>query len=171
MMRIEYLIDRKELIPDLARITILEWFYLRPMVTQEAQIAILRQYCGHRQIPTILVATSGDEILGSAALVAHGPKSLKSLSPWLDCVLVKPTYRRQGIATSLINRIEEEAFALGISCLYLSTINAEVFYSHLGWQYMERCAYQGIMVSVMKKNVSAQPVAPPNPGRSGPRVR
>ncbi|MGD9367728.1 MAG: GNAT family N-acetyltransferase [Desulfobacteraceae bacterium] len=153
MVRIEYLIDREELIQELARLSIQEWFYLNPMITLEAQIIILRDHCGHRQIPTILVATTGDEILGSAALVAHDMDTRKSLSPWMSAVYVKPAYRRKGIATLLIGRIEKEAYALGIQRLYPNTANAEAFYSRLGWRFIERCANKGIMVSVMKKNL------------------
>ncbi len=124
MMRIEYLIDRKELIPELARLSLTEWFYLRPMVTLESQIEILQNHCGHRQIPTILVASSGDEILGCVALVAHSLESRKHLTPWLDGVYVRPDHRKQGIARRLISRAEEEALAMGIRRLYLSTANA-----------------------------------------------
>lgn len=155
-MHIEYLKDREELIPELARLSLMEWFYLRPMLTLEAQIGILRNHCGYRQIPTILVATSGDEILGSVALVPHSLETRKCLSPWLDGVYVRPDHRKQGIARLLIHRIEEEASALGIRRLYLSTANAQAFYSHLGWQVLEKTADKGIMVSVMQKKVRAQ---------------
>ncbi|MGD9224657.1 MAG: GNAT family N-acetyltransferase [Desulfobacteraceae bacterium] len=154
MMQIEYLIERQELIPELARLSLMEWFYLRPMLTLEAQIEILRNHCGYRQIPTILVATSGDEILGSVALVPHSLKTRKCLSPWLDGVYVRPDHRKQGIASLLIRRIEEEASALGIRRLYLGTANAQAFYSRLGWQIIEKTANEGIMVSVMQKKVS-----------------
>ncbi len=156
-MHIEYLIDREELIPELARLSLMEWFYLRPMVTLEAQIEILRNHCGYRQIPTILVATSGGEILGSVALVTHSLETRKSLSPWLDGVYVRPDHRKQGIASLLISRMEEEASAMGIRRLYLSTANAQAFYSRLGWQFMEKTANKGIMVTIMQKAVSAQP--------------
>ena len=157
MMRIEYLIYRKELIPELARLSLMEWFYLRPMVTLESQIEILHNHCGHRQIPTILVATTGDEVLGCVALVTHSLESRKRLAPWLDCVYVKPDHRKQGIASRLINRAEKEASALGIRRLYLNTANAEAFYTRLGWQLIERTTDKGIRVSVMQKRVSTQP--------------
>jgi GNAT superfamily N-acetyltransferase len=153
MMCIEYLKDREELIPELARLSLTEWFYLRPKVTLESQIEILHGNCGYRQIPTILVATCGDEILGSVALVAHSLDTRTDLSPWMDGVYVRPDYRKQGIASRLIRRMEEEAEAMRIRRLYLSTANAEAFYARLGWQFMERTVNQGIMVSVMQKSV------------------
>jgi GNAT superfamily N-acetyltransferase len=158
-MRIEYLKDREELILELARSYIREWFYLRPTITLDIQSKILSDHCGHRQIPTILVATNENEILGSAALVNHDMDTRKSLAPWLTGVYVKPAFRKQGIAKLLIRRIEKEASALGISRLYLNTANAEAFYSLLGWQFLERCANNGIMVSIMRKDIGAQPVA------------
>ena len=59
MMRIEYLADRKEFIPELARLHFQEWGYLRPEQTLEARIESLRACCGHRRIPTVMVATIG----------------------------------------------------------------------------------------------------------------
>jgi hypothetical protein len=57
MMRIEYLADRADFIPELARLHFQEWGYLRPEQTLEARTKSLRARCGHRYIPTVMVAT------------------------------------------------------------------------------------------------------------------
>jgi N-acetylglutamate synthase-like GNAT family acetyltransferase len=158
MMRIEYLADRADFIPELARLHFQEWGYLRPEQTLEARTKSLRARCGHRCIPQVVVATIDDEVLGSAMLLTHDLDIRKDLSPWLAGVYVKSAYRKQGIATQLICRIEEEASALGVRRLYLYTPSAEAFYSRLGWQLTERCEYKGICVTVMEKTVHAQPV-------------
>jgi GNAT superfamily N-acetyltransferase len=158
MMRIEYLADRAEFIPELAGLHFHEWGHLRPGQTLGARIDRLRVRCGHRQIPTVLVATGGDEILGSAMLLTHDMDTRKDLSPWLAGVYVKSAYRRRGIATRLICRIEHEAATLGVRRLYLyAPTSVEAFYSRRGWQLMERCEYKGISVVVMHKPVDAQP--------------
>lgn len=156
-MRIEYLADRAEFIPELAHLHFQEWGYLRPEQTLEARTEILRARCGHRCIPTVLVATIGNEVLGSAMLLSHDLDIRKDLSPWLAGVYVKSVYRKQGIATQLICRIEEEAAALGVRRLYLYTPSVEAFYSRLGWQLVECCEYKGISVSIMEKTVHVQP--------------
>jgi predicted N-acetyltransferase YhbS len=158
MMRIEYLADRAEFIPELAALHFRAWGHLRPGQTLEARIERLRARCGHRQIPTVLVATMGDEILGSAMLLTHDMDAREDLSPWLAGVYVKSAYRRQGIATRLIRRTEEEAATLQIRRLYLyAPTSVEPFYSRRGWQLMERCEYKGISVAVMHKPIEAQP--------------
>jgi predicted N-acetyltransferase YhbS len=151
----EYLADRAEFIPELARLHFQEWGYLRPEQTLDARTESLRASCGHKGIPTVVVATIDDEILGSAMLLTHDLDTRKDLSPWLAGVYVKSAYRKQGIATQLICRIEEEAAAFGVRRLYLYTPSAEAFYSRLGWQLLERCEYKGISVSVMEKTVYA----------------
>jgi N-acetylglutamate synthase-like GNAT family acetyltransferase len=158
-MDIEYLKDREEFIPEIARLHHEEWGYLHPRQILEDRIERLRTHCGHRQIPTVLIATKGEEVLGTAMLLMHDMEIRRDLSPWLAGVYVKPVYRRQGIASQLICRIEEEAAVLGICRLYLYTPSSKAFYSMLGWQLLERCEYKNVRVSIMQKTVRAQPVA------------
>jgi GNAT superfamily N-acetyltransferase len=171
MMRIEYLADRVEFIPELANLHFQQWGYLKPEQTLEARIEILRTRCGRRCIPTVLVATNGDEILGSAMLLSHDLDIRKNLSPWLAGVYVKSVYRQQGIATQLINRIEEEAADLGVRRLYLYTPSAETFYLRLGWQLVERCEYKGINVSIMEKTVHVKSFTGAGLGKAVPNLK
>jgi predicted N-acetyltransferase YhbS len=154
-MRIEYLADRVELIPELARLHFAEWGYLRPSETLEGRTERLRRCVGRQSIPTVLIALSDDELCGSAMLVEHDMDSRPSLTPWLAGMVVAPTLRRRGIGSALVKRIVSEAQSLGVTSLYLYTPLAEDFYAHHGWSALEHCEYLGARVAVMSRQLSS----------------
>lgn len=156
-MRIAYLADHAEHVPELARLHFAEWGCLKPGESLAGRTARLRTCCGRRAVPCAVIALEGAELSGSAMLVAHDMESHPHLGPWLAGVYVKPGHRRRGIASLLVARIEAEARSLGIQELYLYTENAESLYARLGWSAMERCQYRGAGVVVMSKALGSQP--------------
>jgi GNAT superfamily N-acetyltransferase len=66
-------------------------------------------------------------------------------------VYVAPQYRRQGVATALIGRVEQRAAALGSDSLFLFTPESEALYAGLGWQLMEYSDHQGRRLAIMSK--------------------
>ena len=100
-------------------------------------------------IPFVVVATESGELAGSAALVESDMSIRPNLSPWLASVYVKPEFRRRGLGTRLVRRIEDEAGRRGIRKLYLFTEHARDLYAKLGWRDLETCEYQGVGVTVM----------------------
>jgi GNAT superfamily N-acetyltransferase len=153
-MQIAYLIEHIDYLPELARLHFEEWSYLRPDETLAERTARLRARCGRRAIPSVVIALEGEELLGSAMLVASDMQTRPELTPWLAGVFVRPGHRGKGIGTRLVERIEEEARALNTAILYLYTESAESLYERLGWRLMERCTYQGVQVVVMSKQLS-----------------
>ncbi|MHC8318648.1 GNAT family N-acetyltransferase [Pseudomonas sp. LB3P31] len=78
----------------------------------------------------------------------------RSLTPWLAGVYVKAEYRGRGIASKLVNRIVDEAAALGIAELYLYTDQAQSLYASLGWEVVEDTVDdEGLEITVMKRQV------------------
>jgi GNAT superfamily N-acetyltransferase len=148
-MSIEYLADRPEFIPTLARWHYQEWASLRLGDSVEARIARLSSWSGHGQIPLTVVAISDGELLGSASLVEHDMDNRPELYAWLAGVFVTPEYRRQGIGAALVRRIVGEAISLHIPKLYLYTLKSISFYADLGWSLMEHAVYRGKEVSIM----------------------
>jgi N-acetylglutamate synthase-like GNAT family acetyltransferase len=148
-MQIGYLADHKDFISTLANWHHQEWSYLRPEESKEARIERLRGCCGHKEIPTVVIAFTDGELLGSAMLVAHDMDTRTDLSPWLAGVFVAAEQRRRSIGGALVQRIIEEARGLGVQRLYLYTPGAEEFYARRGWSLVERTNYHEADVTVM----------------------
>ena len=146
---IGYLADHQKFIQTLASWHHQEWAYLRPGESLEARTARLRTCCGHREIPTVVIAFTGDALLGSAMLIAHDMDTRMELSPWLAGVFVAPERRCQGIGAALVRRVIDDATALGVRRLYLYTPSAEQFYRCRGWLLVEHTRYRNTDVAVM----------------------
>ena len=153
-MLIEYLSDRVDLLPELAKLHLAEWGHLSPGQTLEDRIAALSGCLRKAEIPTAVVATHGDQLIGSALLVENDMSTRKELTPWLAGVLVKPQNRKSGVATALIQRIETEASAMSVPRLYLYTDKGSGFYSRRGWRELECCEYCRVPVTIMFKSVA-----------------
>jgi len=152
-MKIEYLADRPEYVAALAVWHRREWGHLRPDESMEARAAKLRAWSGHRQIPTVFIATVDDTLLGSAMLVPHDMDTRMQWTPWLAGVVVAPERRGRCIGASLAQYAATEASALGFTMLYLYTFGTEEYYARLGWERIERDSYLGGAVTVMSRSL------------------
>lgn len=152
--RIVYLADHREHIPRLAKLLHQEFGREHPNASPAGQILKLKRRSNRGKIPTTFVALSGDELLGSASLIDHEITSHPELTPWLAAVYVRPKYRRQGIGSRLVRRVEEEAKALGVSRLYLFTPDMEKFYETLGWRTIIEERYRGQDITIMTQKMS-----------------
>src|SRR5712691_7502498 len=92
------------------------------------------------------------------------------LSPWLSGVFVAPEHRRRGIGAALVERVVQEARALGIPLLYLYTPGSGSLYLRLGWSVMEHTFYRELWgdqeVTIMERHVSIRERAISSPARS-----
>lgn len=132
-----------------------EWKHLNPSLTLEGRAEAIAEAAGREGIPSIFIAVSGSQLVGSAALVQNDMDTKPDLSPWLAAVYVKETFRHQGIATQLIARCEAEAACLSTDSWYLYTEFASRLYEKLGWRHLERCEYKGVTVDVMCKQIAS----------------
>jgi len=153
-MQIVPLSDKKEFIPELAQLHHAEWQHFSSSLTLQKRADAIAKAAGRDGIPSIFIAVSESQLIGSAALVQHDMETRPDLSPWLAAVYVKEEFRQQGIASALIARCEMEAARSGADTWYLCTEFASGLYEKLGWCHMERCEYQGVMVSVMSKQIN-----------------
>lgn len=148
-MKIEYLSERAEFLPTLARWHHQEWSALRPGDSVDARIIRLKGWCGRGGIPLTVIALSDDELLGSASLIEHDMDDRLELTPWLAGVFVAPEHRRKGIGAALVSRVMAEATSLCVPTLYLYTVDSTAFYESLGWSLMEKTRYRQMAVSIM----------------------
>lgn len=154
-MRIEYLADHLALLPPLAELHQEQWGYLRPDETLERRIRRLEAVTGRGGVPSALVALEGEDLVGSAMLIANDMTTRPELTPWLAGVCVVDTARGRGYGSALVARVEREAAAAGVGRLYLYTPSAADFYALLGWETDEETEYLGQSVVIMSK-----PLAP-----------
>lgn len=154
-MQICPLADRKEFVRELAELHHAEWKHMDPSFTLQQRFEAINKAAGREGIPSIFIATSGNQLLGSAALVQQDMDTKPDLHPWLAAVYTKEGFRRQGIATALISRCESEAAKSGAKTWYLSTELAAGLYEKLGWSHMERGDYKGVTVNVMYKSLTS----------------
>ena len=81
---------------------------------------------------------AGETLAGTISLVQND-LMYREYSPWLSSLYVDPAYRCRGYARAMIERVKEEAWALGYTKLYLRTEHAGGYYRKLGWAYVEQC--------------------------------
>jgi GNAT superfamily N-acetyltransferase len=153
-VEIEYLADRMDVIPTLARWHQDEWGARTPHLSLADRIARFEAWACRKRIPTAFVAMSGGTLVGCASLVEHDMKIRTDLSPWLASVLVTPSHRRQGVGSTLSERVAHEARVLGVDKLYLFTFDKESFYARLGWAVVDRTDYLGAGVTIMVRHLA-----------------
>ena len=144
-MKIESIADRLDLIDPLVEMHRNQW---GPEWAEQVRHSTLRD-----AIPTVFVATEGNELIGSAMLVDEDMTTRKDLSPWLGGVYVKPAYRGRGIGTALTKHAMEQAAKMGIPLLWLYTPTSRYMYERLGWDYVSEEGYLGENVTIMRLNL------------------
>jgi GNAT superfamily N-acetyltransferase len=149
------LADKREFIAELAELHHAEWKHLSPSLTLEGRAEAIAEAAGREGIPSIFIAVSGNQLVGSAALVQNDMDTKSGLTPWLAAVYVKDGFRHQGVATELIARCETEAARSNADAWYLYTEFASRLYEKLGWRHLGRCEYKGVTVDVMRKQITS----------------
>jgi N-acetylglutamate synthase-like GNAT family acetyltransferase len=127
-----------------------EWGRFMPGRTLESVTAKIRERVLSNQVPLTMVAVEGEQILGTASIVAEDLESHRHLSPWLASVFVPTEYRSKGIGSALCREIIEEARRIGLHELFLFTPDRASFYHELGWQDFDRAIEKSKEVVVMR---------------------
>ena len=148
-LRFGYLSDAPAHAAQLARWHHDAWGSLLPGWSIAAAQGELETHRAHCAIPTTIVAYEGDELAGSASLLANDHERIRAWSPWLASVFVRPASRGRGIARELVARVRADARALGVHALYLYTTDAMKYYEALGWTPCGRVTLDGADITVM----------------------
>src|SRR5216117_1448492 len=118
-VRISYLIDHPEYIPQLAQWLFEQWGSVLGEKTLEVRIKKLKAHMNRDELPIAWVAHANGLLFGTAALRVHDLEGCEDLTPWLGGVFVGSHFRRRGIGAALCATVEDEARSRGISTLYL----------------------------------------------------
>ena len=147
-MKIVNLKEMPHYLDTLARWHQEEWGYFKPNKTLAQRIERMQSHLLPEFIPTTFVA-SNHELLGSATIIEHDMDTRKELTPWLAGVYVVPEFRGQGIGSTLVLHVMEQARENMIERLYLFTPDRDAFYARLGWKIFEKTNYLGYEVTIM----------------------
>src|SRR5262249_18979830 len=124
-VRISYLIDHPEYIPQLATWLFEQWDAILGEKTPEARIKQLKAHMNRDQLPIAWVAHANGQLLGTAALRVHDLEGREDLTPWLAGVVVGSQFRRGVIGAALCANVEEAAKSRGIQTLYFFTLDKQ----------------------------------------------
>ena len=70
--------------------------------------------------------------------------------PWLASVYVVPERRGRAIGSMLVERVVEEAWAVGFPVIHLFTPDRQSFYLRMGWTELETALVRERPVFIMK---------------------
>jgi len=149
-MKIEYLVDCQEYLPEISSWLYDYWGCYYPDSGREKWERDLAGRLNKRQVPTAFVALRGGEARGTASLIADDLPIRPELTPWLADVFVPSEYRNRGIATKLVERVTAEVRLLGLDRFYLFTREAKEFYLKIGWQLREAALYRDKEIHIMQ---------------------
>lgn len=154
-MQISFLVDRPELASGLIPGLIEHWRDIVPGQTWAARERRFREHMNRDVLPIAWIAHQDGVAAGTASLRSNDLEGRLDLGPWLGGVYVDPPFRRQGIAAALCRVVEEKARAMGITRLYLFTLDRQSLYARLGWEKFEGAIWQGRACDIMSKIIGA----------------
>ena len=108
-VRINYLIEHPEYIPQLAQWLFEQWDGILGEGTPEPRIKKLKAHMNRDRLPIAWVAHANGQLLGTAALRVHDLEGREDLTPWLGGVFVGSHFRRRGIGAALCAAVEDAA--------------------------------------------------------------
>lgn len=95
----------------------------------------LFDWCDETELPFARIAmTMTGEPVGIVALKPDGLGEEHGLTPFVSALLVVSSHRRQGVATALIEVLEQDAIDRNVLILYSTTDSAAGLLKRMGWQ-------------------------------------
>ncbi|CAF1062707.1 unnamed protein product [Didymodactylos carnosus] len=110
--------------------------------------------CNNYQLPILMIALDNNKnLVATTGLeICDVPKGSPyyNTTPWISSVYTKQEYRRQGVATFMINRILEFSKQRNYSQVWLWTKNATGLYEKLGFHLVEKIKHVQMDVTTMR---------------------
>ena len=152
-IRISYLIEYPEYIPQLAQWLFEQWDSILDEENSKSRVKKLQTHMNRDKLPIAWIAHANGELLGTAALRESDLEGREDLTPWLGGVFVGSQFRRRGIGAALCATVEDAARSRGIQTLYLFTLDKQAWYSHLGWTVIGPCVWHARPGDIMCKQL------------------
>ena len=152
-VRISYLIEHPEYVPQLAQWLFEQWNFIRAEKNLETRIEELREHMNQDKLPIAWVAHGNGQLFGTAALRMDGPEGCEDLGPWLSRVIVGSHFRHSGIGAALCAHVEGEARLREIRTLYLFTLDKQAWFARIGWTILRPCLWHERPGDIMCKQL------------------
>ena len=152
-VRISYLIDHPECVPQLAQWLFEHWGSILGEQTPDARVEKLEAHMNRVKLPIAWVAHIDGQLVGTAALRVHDLEGREDLTPWLGGVFVASRFRRQGIGAALCAAVEDAARSRDVQTLYLFTLDLQAWYSGLGWAVVGASVWHTRRGDIMSKSL------------------
>jgi GNAT superfamily N-acetyltransferase len=153
-LRIDYLANHPEWIPELASWFFDEWGRKDSDNSLEQITQRLRKRLHKNRAPLTLVGFLEDKAVASASIKIREMETHPQYKYWLGAVYIQSDYRGQGFGSQIVNHTVSIAAKLELSILYLYTHSHEGFYDRLGWVTIARPVFHGRKVALMSKSPS-----------------
>lgn len=154
-MNFEFLADRQDAIPIVARWYFEEWGHKVPGNSIEQTIERISGKLNRDKAPLHILAIEDEKILGVAQLKLHEMDIYPEQEFWLGALFVSPVSRGKGVGSAIANKIATIAEGFDVKELYLQTEALDGgLYRHLGWNLIETIVYKDVRVAVMVRQLS-----------------
>jgi predicted N-acetyltransferase YhbS len=124
--------------------------HLNPGASLERSIRRVTARLQTAGCPVAMIAVDGDKPIGTASLIENDFDESSDLTPWLASVYVRPSVRRSGVGSELVNAVAADAKTAGYDRIYLFTPDMQRFFRTLGWRERQLVARHGVNVAVME---------------------
>ena len=153
-MKLDYLANKPNLIPLLAKWYFEEWGQYVPEVTLDSEITRLKTCLHTNDIPMVMIALEGDQLIGAAQIKYHEMSQFPEKEHWLGSVYTSGEHRGKGIAQQIILALLDKAKMLDIPTLFLQTERLDGgLYQKMGWSPVIRTQNHRIEVLVMERHI------------------
>lgn len=114
-----------------------EWWF-RVHKSPEIICNILRTHTEKDRVPYTVVALADGSPVGSCSVMQNDGVHRPELTPWVAAVYVKAPYRKQGIASMILQEAAIIGKRAGIQTLYIDCLETTArVYEKNGWKYLE----------------------------------
>ena len=147
--------DRPQAVPTVAGWWFDAWGHQEPGKSPELIARDLAQQLDPRELPIQVLAELDGVAVGVAVLKLH---EMEDVFPhrenWLGSVFVAHQARGLGVASALVQQIEDLAACRGVERLHLQTEQLDGgLYAARGWRPWRRLEYRGYQALVMTKRL------------------
>lgn len=154
-IKIAYLKDHPEVIPELAKIwhEVLGDIWISDISIEQVEQGFYDEL-NDNLLPLTIVALKGTKVIGAVSLYEND-EIRADLTPWLESLVVDKAYQYRGVGKLLVQKVKQKACDLHFKKLYLFAFanNLVTYYEQLGFQSIGIDKFKGRNVTIMESTL------------------